>query len=162
MIECHKLKKCIATRLITCIIYNCWQCVCVHKIIIALRIYISNYILYNINFYYMIRLVVICCTCLCFLWKNVHMHGWTSLKETWNNNIVTLERQKFFCAFNCNEGPFRTCGDILQHCNTAQNSILGNTHICNTTHNCNTKHNSNLGNTQSIIIQIILYMYSQY
>ena len=42
---------------------------------------------------------------------------------------VTMERQKkFFFPFNCNEGPFQTSGDIIQHCNTAHNSNLGNTH----------------------------------
>ena len=42
---------------------------------------------------------------------------------------VTMERQKkLFFLFNCNEGPFRTSSDIIQHCNTAQNSNLGNKH----------------------------------
>ena len=31
---------------------------------------------------------------------------------------VTMERQKkFFFLFSCNEGPFRTSSDIIQHCN---------------------------------------------
>ena len=59
---------------------------------------------------------------------------------TWMDNLqrhmkqhcddVTMERQEknSFFPFNCNEGPFRKSGDIIQHCNTAHNSNLGNTH----------------------------------
>ena len=40
----------------------------------------------------------------------------------------TCRQKKFFIPFNCNKGLFRTSGDIMQHCNTAHNSNLGNTH----------------------------------
>ena len=49
--------------------------------------------------------------------QNVHTNG--QLKRHMKQqhcDDVTMERQKkFFFPFNCNEGPFRTSGDITQH-----------------------------------------------
>ena len=66
----------------------------------------------------------------CASWQNVYTNE--QIKKT--HETTTLwwcddERQKkLFFPFNCNEGPFWTSGDIIQHCNTAHNSNLGNTH----------------------------------
>ena len=42
------------------------------------------------------------------------------------HNIVLADRtKKFFCPFKCDSGPFRTSGDLLQHCDMSHDDNLG-------------------------------------